>query len=41
MRQLTHNKECIFTPKLYEIMIPDKVMNDIEKIEYIFLVMEY
>jgi len=41
MRQLSEKEGCTHIPQLYEILIPEKYINNIQKISSLFLVMEY
>ena len=41
MRQLTQMEQNIYTPKIWDILIPEKYQNDVLSLKQIFLVMEY
>jgi|TARA_B110001450_G_C17606872_1_gene475486 mitogen-activated protein kinase 1/3 len=41
MRQLTQMEQNIYTPKIWDILIPEKYQNDVLSLKQIFLIMEY
>ena len=41
MRQLSSIKDNSYTPMLYDILIPEKALNDIAQMKCLFVVMEY
>ena len=41
MRQLSKMNSCLYSPKLYNIIIPEKYHDNILECPYLFIVMEY
>ena len=41
MRELTKMNNSVFSPKFREIVIPEKFENEIIKLKYLFMIMDY